>query len=151
MVMDFAVAENYLCDLYKQISKLNKDRKTKMRWESFIRKLTDEEWKEIQNILDLYCIGQIENQSLICSMGTASFGFTCCMYIEKIIEPIYPGIPFDFKFLITISSKHLVGDIGGSFEKGWESFYPYTHHEANIRNLKRCGRKLPGRKSEYEY
>jgi hypothetical protein len=106
------------------------------------RKLTDEEWVRVQNI--------IRKHNLLTSLHNCGFGFTCGMWIYEHPIPIYPGIPLEPRGLLFIESHHLPFK-EDRFEAGWTAFSPFTHSGQNAAWLKQYKMEEPKGKSYYDY
>lgn len=136
--------ELFLRDLDKKLWKFgnylikNKIKKVKI----FNRPLSENEWSELKLIL--------QENIFVVEVTTCEFGFTCGINIIKIIEPLYPLLPFEFENILSLESYHLPGS-NATFDKGWEQFSPFFNNSKNIELLKRVGLEIPKSKEYYEY
>jgi hypothetical protein len=123
------------------------------------RRLTDDEWNTVKMIL----AGQ---RDLIYDLTNACMGFGCGMYIGRMVPSTFPGVPHSVEWIAFITKNHLPLSVcelrsptehGADckdrtfFEDGWRAFSPYTHSEANTKNLKVYGLEAPKSKDHYEY
>lgn len=142
-MLDIDSKELFLQDLDKKLWKFQnyrdyfKIKKAKV----YNQSLSEEEWAILKLIL--------EENIFAVTVSTFRFGFTCGIHIIKIIEPLYPLIPFEFEYILSLESYHLPGN--SSFNEGWEQFSPFFNNLKNIELLKRVGLEIPKSKDYYEY
>lgn len=142
--------ELFLQDLDKKLWKFENYRDTFRirKIKTYNQSLSEDEWTTIKSIL--------EENIFVVQVTPFRFGFTCGIHIIKIIEPIYPGIPFEFENILSLESYHLPGnntngDKSVGFDEGWEKFSPFFNNSKNIELLKRVGLEIPKSKEYYEY
>lgn len=122
------------------------DSRSRTKWASETRRLTEEEWADVQTA--------IRERHLICVPHNACWGFGIGVGFYEQPPHVYPGAEVKPVHVLSLTQSHLPLLTGGKeprFNEGWEVFSPLTHSKENAALMVEYGFGKPGPKSDYEY